>query len=155
MAPDGEILVRGEQVSPGYWPLRDGTGADPLHTGWLHTGDLGELDADGFLAITGRRKEIIVTSGWKNVAPEPLEDRIRLHAGIAAAVVVGEERSQASSACSGSSWAPSARRTSARRWRDDRASDRPAARHLPEARAVHPLRSRVPARPLPALRPAP
>lgn len=89
VAEDGEVLVRGEQVSPGYWPLPDGSGAPG---GWLHTGDLGTLDDDGFLAITGRRKEIIVTSGGKNVAPEPLEDRIRLHPGIAAAVVVGEGR---------------------------------------------------------------
>jgi long-chain acyl-CoA synthetase len=87
IAEDGEILVRGDQVSPGYWPLAGA--AEP----WLHTGDLGEVDRDGYLAITGRRKEIIVTSGGKNVAPEPLEDRIRLHPGIAHAVVVGEGRS--------------------------------------------------------------
>jgi len=87
IAEDGEILVRGENVSPGYWG--DVADADP----WLRTGDLGEVDRDGFLAITGRRKEIIVTSGGKNVAPEPLEDRIRLHSGIAHAVVVGEGRS--------------------------------------------------------------
>lgn len=87
IAEDGEIVVRGEQVSPGYWPLA--AAPEP----WLRTGDLGEVDRDGFLAVTGRRKEIIVTSGGKNVAPEPLEDRIRLHAGIAHAVVVGEGRS--------------------------------------------------------------
>lgn len=86
IADDGEILVRGENVSPGYWP-------EPAGEEWLATGDLGELDEDGYLAITGRRKEIIVTSGGKNVAPEPLEDRIRLHPGIAHAVVVGEGRS--------------------------------------------------------------
>ncbi|MCE0764867.1 AMP-dependent synthetase/ligase [Pseudonocardia kujensis] len=86
IADDGEILVRGEQVSPGYWPLV----GEPEP--WLRTGDLGEVDRDGFLAITGRRKEIIVTSGGKNVAPEPLEDRIRLHAGVAHAVVIGEGR---------------------------------------------------------------
>lgn len=86
IADDGEILVRGENVSPGYWP-------SPARDEWLATGDLGELDEDGYLAITGRRKEIIVTSGGKNVAPEPLEDRIRLHPGIAHAVVVGEGRS--------------------------------------------------------------
>lgn len=83
IADDGEIQVRGETVSPGYWPT-------PAGTEWLRTGDLGSVDADGFLTITGRRKEIIVTSGGKNVAPEPLEDRIRLHPGIAHAVVVGE-----------------------------------------------------------------
>ncbi|WP_181781196.1 AMP-dependent synthetase/ligase [Pseudonocardia pini] len=87
IAEDGEVLVRGANVAPGYWPLSGPPDA------WLRTGDLGEVDRDGFLAITGRRKEIIVTNGGKNVAPEPLEDRIRLHPGIAHAVVVGEGRS--------------------------------------------------------------
>ena len=95
IAEDGEVLVRGDQVSPGYWPLPAGPRREEPDP-WLHTGDLGDVDRDGFLAITGRRKEIIVTSGGKNVAPEPLEDRIRLHAGIAHAVVVGEARSYVS-----------------------------------------------------------
>ncbi|HJQ48323.1 MAG TPA: AMP-dependent synthetase/ligase [Amycolatopsis sp.] len=88
IAADGEILVRGEQVFPGYWPDRSGAAAD-----WLATGDLGRLDDDGFLYITGRRKEIIVTSGGKNVAPAPLEDRVRLHALVSNCMVVGEGRS--------------------------------------------------------------
>ncbi|MBP2371830.1 AMP-dependent synthetase/ligase [Pseudonocardia parietis] len=91
IAEDGEILVRGEQVSPGYWPLA-GSAQSGGPGPWLRTGDLGGLDREGFLTITGRRKETIVTSGGKNVAPEPLEDRIRLHSGIAHAVVVGEGR---------------------------------------------------------------
>ena len=88
IAPDGEILVRGEQVFPGYWPDRAGGDAE-----WLATGDLGRLDEDGFLAITGRRKEIIITSGGKNVAPAPLEDKVRLHALVSNCMLVGEGRS--------------------------------------------------------------
>ncbi|MTD58218.1 AMP-binding protein [Amycolatopsis sp. RM579] len=86
IADDGEILVRGAQVYPGYWP-------DAGHDGWLATGDLGRLDEDGFLFITGRRKEILVTSGGKNVAPAPLEDRVRLHPLVANCMLVGEGRS--------------------------------------------------------------
>ncbi|NIJ11893.1 long-chain acyl-CoA synthetase [Saccharomonospora amisosensis] len=82
---DGEILVRGPQVSPGYWPDH-GTGQE-----WVPTGDLGVLQ-DGYLRITGRRKEIIVTSGGKNVAPSLLEDRLRLHPLVANCMVVGEGR---------------------------------------------------------------
>ncbi|MGW8648695.1 AMP-dependent synthetase/ligase, partial [Nocardia salmonicida] len=87
IADDGEILVRGPQVFPGYWP-------DGGHSAenWLATGDLGRLDEDGFLFITGRRKEIIVTSGGKNVAPAPLEDRVRLHALVSNCMLVGEGR---------------------------------------------------------------
>jgi long-chain acyl-CoA synthetase len=93
IAADGEILVAGRNVTPGYWradghPPRPAVGAD----GWLHTGDLGALDGDGFLTITGRRKEILVTSGGKNVAPTPLEDRIRLCPLVSATMVVGDAR---------------------------------------------------------------
>jgi long-chain acyl-CoA synthetase len=84
---DGELLVRGRQVSPGYWPQ-----PLPGPDGWLHTGDLAELAPDGFLRITGRRKEILVTTGGKNVAPAPLEDRLRLHPLIAGAMVIAENR---------------------------------------------------------------
>ncbi len=86
IAPDGEILVQGPHVSPGYWPAPDGAPE------WVHTGDLGTLDDDGYLRITGRRKEIIVTSGGKNVAPAPLEDRLRLHPLVANCMIVGEGR---------------------------------------------------------------
>ncbi|WP_433559425.1 AMP-dependent synthetase/ligase [Pseudonocardia xinjiangensis] len=87
IAEDGELLVRGRQVSPGYWP-----DPQPAADGWLHTGDLAALDPDGFLRITGRRKEILVTTGGKNVAPVPLEDRLRLHPLVASAMVVAEGR---------------------------------------------------------------
>src|SRR5262249_30617982 len=83
----GEILVRGDQVFPGYWP----DGGFPASE-WLETGDLGRLD-DGFLHITGRRKEIIITSGGKNVAPAPLEDRVRLHPLVSNCMLAGEGRS--------------------------------------------------------------
>lgn len=87
IADDGEVLVRGANVSPGYWP--GSVEGDP---GWLHTGDLGELDDEGYLRITGRRKEILVTSGGKNVAPTLLEDRIRLHPKVSNCMVVGDGR---------------------------------------------------------------
>ncbi len=87
IADDGEILVRGDQVFPGYWPDRAGAPAP-----WLASGDVGLLDDDGFLHLTGRRKEIIVTSGGKNVAPAPLEDRVRLHPLVSNCLVVGEGR---------------------------------------------------------------
>ncbi|MFD6156268.1 AMP-dependent synthetase/ligase [Nocardia sp. NPDC060256] len=90
-ASDGEVLVGGPHVSPGYW----GAAADQSvvdDEGWLRTGDIGELDADGYLRITGRKKEILVTSGGKNVAPAPLEDRLRLHPLVSNCMVVGDGR---------------------------------------------------------------
>jgi long-chain acyl-CoA synthetase len=89
IAADGEVLVRGLNVSPGYWPLPAGPPAEP---GWLHTGDLGRLDEDGYLFITGRRKEILITSGGKNVSPTPLEDRVRLHSLVSNCMLVAEGR---------------------------------------------------------------
>ncbi|MEV0334862.1 AMP-dependent synthetase/ligase [Nocardia sp. NPDC050717] len=87
---DGEVLVRGPHVSPGYWGAA--AGQRPVDAeGWLHTGDIGELD-DGHLRITGRKKEILVTSGGKNVAPTPLEDRVRLHPLVSNCMVVGDGR---------------------------------------------------------------
>jgi long-chain acyl-CoA synthetase len=89
IAGDGEVLVRGLNVSPGYWPLagRPGPGSR-----WLHTGDLGRLDDDGYLFITGRAKEILVTSGGKNVSPTPLEDRVRLASVVSNCMLVAEGR---------------------------------------------------------------
>nr|WP_042189508.1 AMP-dependent synthetase/ligase [Kibdelosporangium sp. MJ126-NF4]CEL18728.1 Long-chain fatty-acid-CoA ligase, Mycobacterial subgroup FadD15 [Kibdelosporangium sp. MJ126-NF4]CTQ96420.1 Long-chain fatty-acid-CoA ligase (EC 6.2.1.3), Mycobacterial subgroup FadD15 [Kibdelosporangium sp. MJ126-NF4] len=91
IADDGEVLLSGDMVFTGYWHNADAT-AESLHDGWFHTGDLGTLDDDGFLAITGRKKEIIVTAGGKNVAPAVLEDRMRIHPLISQCLVVGDRR---------------------------------------------------------------
>ncbi len=90
----GEVLVRGGHVFPGYWRDPEAS-ADVLDDdGWFHTGDLGGIDADGYLTITGRSKEILVTSAGKNVSPAPLEDVIRSHVLVSQAVVVGDGRAQ-------------------------------------------------------------
>jgi long-chain acyl-CoA synthetase len=86
---DGELLVRGGVVFNGYWHNEDETKA-VLSDGWFHTGDLGAIDGDGFLTIVGRKKEIIVTAGGKNVAPALLEDRLRAHPLVSQAMVVGD-----------------------------------------------------------------
>ena len=91
IAEDGEVLLKGPQVFTGYWNNPQAT-ADALQDGWFATGDLGSLDADGYLTITGRKKEIIVTAGGKNVAPAVIEDRIRAHALIGEVMVVGDRR---------------------------------------------------------------
>ncbi|HSK23796.1 MAG TPA: long-chain fatty acid--CoA ligase [Egicoccus sp.] len=91
IADDGEILVRGPQVFRGYRGDPQATAAI-LRDGWLYTGDLGAFTPAGYLVITGRKKDIIVTAGGKNVAPGPLEDRLRAHPLIDQCVVVGEGR---------------------------------------------------------------
>ncbi|GAA2450874.1 AMP-dependent synthetase/ligase [Streptomyces pulveraceus] len=91
IADDGEVLLHGEHLFTGYWNNEAAT-ADALADGWFHTGDIGTLDEDGYLAITGRKKEIIVTAGGKNVAPAVIEDRIRGHALVAECMVVGDGR---------------------------------------------------------------
>jgi long-chain acyl-CoA synthetase len=91
VADDGELLVRGINVMSGYFNNSEATAA-ALADGWFHTGDLGEIDEDGFVAITGRKKEIIVTAGGKNVAPTLLEDRLRSHPLISQCIVVGDQR---------------------------------------------------------------
>ena len=76
----------------GYWKNEDATKEAIDADGWFHTGDLGELDSDGFLKITGRKKEILVTAGGKNVAPAVLEDRLRSHRLVSQCIVVGDQR---------------------------------------------------------------
>ncbi|MEU6710715.1 AMP-dependent synthetase/ligase [Nonomuraea sp. NPDC046802] len=89
---EGEILAKGRNVFPGYWK-NDAATAEVIDAdGWFHTGDLGELDSDGYLRITGRKKEILVTAAGKNVAPAPLEDALRAHPLISQAMVIGDGR---------------------------------------------------------------
>jgi long-chain acyl-CoA synthetase len=92
IADDGEIQFKGTIVFSGYWNNEQATAETFTEDGWFRTGDLGELDDEGFLKITGRKKEIIVTAGGKNVAPTVLEDRLRGHALISQCMVVGEGR---------------------------------------------------------------
>jgi long-chain acyl-CoA synthetase len=92
IADDGEVLIKGGIVMRGYWKNEDATKEAIDSEGFFHTGDIGELDTDGFLKITGRKKEILVTAGGKNVAPAVLEDRLRSHRLISQCIVVGDQR---------------------------------------------------------------
>ena len=91
IADDGEIFLGGPAIFGGYW-RNDAATAEVLADGWLRTGDMGELDDEGFLRVTGRKKELIVTAGGKNVAPAVLEDRIRAHPLVSQCLVVGDGR---------------------------------------------------------------
>jgi long-chain acyl-CoA synthetase len=92
IADDGEILIRGGVVMRGYWKNEQATAEAIDSDGWFHSGDIGEIDADGFVKITGRKKEILVTAGGKNVAPAVLEDRLRAHRLVSQCIVVGDQR---------------------------------------------------------------
>jgi len=92
IADDGEIMISGKNVFAGYWRNEAATKEVIAEGGWFCTGDVGELDEEGFLRITGRKKEMIVTAGGKNVAPAVLEDRLRSHALISQCMVVGDGR---------------------------------------------------------------
>ncbi len=91
IADDGEILVKGPNVFLGYYKDPDATAAT-LTEGWLHSGDLGAFDADGFLNITGRKKEILITSGGKNITPKNIEADLKKCPLIAEAVLIGDRR---------------------------------------------------------------
>jgi long-chain acyl-CoA synthetase len=91
IAEDGEVLIKGNNVFASYHNNEEATSA-AVREGWFHTGDLGELDDDGYLKITGRKKELLVTAGGKNVAPAVLEDRLRAHPLISQCIVVGDQK---------------------------------------------------------------
>lgn len=91
IAQDDEIQLRGPVVFSGYWRNEEAT-AESLDDGWFRTGDLGSVDDDGYITITGRKKELIVTAGGKNVSPAGLEDQLRAHALISQAIVVGDQK---------------------------------------------------------------
>ena len=92
VADDGELLFAGGQVFAGYWGDEEATREVLDREGWIHTGDVGEVDDEGFVRITGRQKEILVTAGGKNVSPAVLEDRVRAHPLVSQCLVVGDGR---------------------------------------------------------------
>ncbi|MCW2598176.1 MAG: putative long-chain fatty acid ligase [Frankiales bacterium] len=91
IADDGEILMKGDHVYQGYWHNETAT-KETVVDGWFHSGDIGVIDDDGFVMITGRKKELIVTAGGKNVAPAVLEDRLRAHPLVSQCMVVGDQQ---------------------------------------------------------------
>ncbi|MEI6669175.1 MAG: long-chain fatty acid--CoA ligase [Acidobacteriota bacterium] len=91
IADDGEVLARGPNIMRGYYNRPDETAA-VLAGGWLHTGDIGHIDAEGYLSITDRKKDLIVTSGGKNIAPQPIQQRLKASPFVSDAIVIGDRR---------------------------------------------------------------
>jgi len=91
IADDGELLLRGPNIFQGYFKNEEAT-REALADGWLHTGDLGSIDEDGFIYITGRKKDIIITAGGKNITPANLENGLKQNRYISQAVVIGDRR---------------------------------------------------------------
>jgi long-chain acyl-CoA synthetase len=91
IAGDGEIMIRGENVFSGYWK-DPGATSEALRDGWLYTGDIGYFDEEGYIHITDRKKDIIVTAGGKNIAPQNIENLLKMNPGVSQAVLVGDRR---------------------------------------------------------------
>jgi long-chain acyl-CoA synthetase len=91
LGDDGELLIRGKNVFKGYWH-NDAATADTITDGWLHTGDLADIDADGFITIVGRKKDIIITAGGKNITPANIEAELKLHPLVSQVVMHGDRR---------------------------------------------------------------
>jgi len=91
-AADGEIEVRGTSVFSGYWQKEDEYKKQFTEDGWFKTGDIGNIDADGFLSVTDRKKDLIKTSGGKFIAPQPIENSLKLNALIGTAAIIGDKR---------------------------------------------------------------
>jgi long-chain acyl-CoA synthetase len=92
VAEDGEILIRSDAVFAGYYKEPDATAAALTEDGWLYTGDVGQIDAEGFLRITDRKKDLIITAGGKNIAPQNLENALKTSRFVSQAIVVGDRR---------------------------------------------------------------
>jgi long-chain acyl-CoA synthetase len=91
IAEDGEILVRGPSVFKGYWNRPEET-SKALHDGWFSTGDIGHIDNDGYLSVTDRKKDLIKTSGGKFIAPQPIENALKLNPYVGVAAIIGDKR---------------------------------------------------------------